>query len=283
MVNMVKHPVLLPKKAHLTDLVIRHFHQHTGHQGSARTHVEICSSGYWIVNGSSLIGHHISKCVTCRKLRASPQQQVMAELPTDRFEQVPPFTFSAVDYFGPFYIKEGRKEMKRYGVLFTCMASRAIHLEIATSLTTDSFLNAYRRFVCRRRPIQQLRSDQGTNFVGAKNELEAALHEMNHNKIQRELLKDNCDWFAWKMNVPHASHMGGVWERQIKTVWSVLTRLLENHGNQLDDESLRTRCLLQEMLASSTATSRRILAVLEKELPTVPPDQTEVDHAYEER
>ena len=120
-------------------------------------------------------------------------------------------------------------------------------------------------------------------YRNPKNELEAALHEMNHNKIQRELLKDNCDWFAWKMNFPHTSHMGGVWERQIKTVWSVLTRLLENHGNQLDDESLRTRCLLQEMLASSTATSRRILAVLEKELPTVPPDQTEVDHAYEER
>lgn len=78
----VKHPVLLPKKAHLTDLVIRHFHQCTGHQGRARTHAGICSSGYWIVNGSSLIGHHISKCVTCRKLRASPQQQVMAELPT---------------------------------------------------------------------------------------------------------------------------------------------------------------------------------------------------------
>ena len=247
----VKHPVLLPKKAHLTDLVIRHFHQRTGHQGRARTHAEIRSSGYWIVNGSSLIGHHISKCVTCRKLRASPQQQVMAELPTDRFEQVPPFTFSAVDYFGPFYIKEGRKEMKRYGVLFTCMASRAIHLEIATSLTTDSFLNAYRRFVCRRGPIQQLRSDQGTNFVGAKNELEAALHEMNHNKIQRELLKDNCDWFAWKMNVPHASHMGGVWERQIKTVRSVLTGLLENHGNQLDDESLRTLMIEAEAIVNS--------------------------------
>ena len=247
----IKHPVLLPKKAHLTDLVIRHFHQRTGHQGRARTHAGIRSSGYWIVNGSSLIGHHISKCVTCRKLRASPQQQVMAELPTDRFEQVPPFTFSAVDYFGPFYIKEGRKEMKRYGVLFTCMASRAIHLEIATSLTTDSFLNAYRRFVCRRGPIQQLRSDQGTNFVGAKNELEAALHEMNHNKIQRELLKDNCDWFAWKMNVPHASHMGGVWERQIKTVRSVLTGLLENHGNQLDDESLRTLMIEAEAIVNS--------------------------------
>ena len=247
----VKHPVLLPKKAHLTNLVIRHFHQRSGHQGRSRTHAEIRSSGFWIVNGSSLVGHHISECVTCRKLRSAPQQQMMAELPTDRFEEAPPFTFSAVDYFGPFRIREGRKEMKRYGVLFTCMASRAIHLEIATSLTTDSFLNAYRRFVCRRGPIQQLRSDQGTNFVGAKNELQAALNEMNHEKIQRELLKDDCDWFAWKMNVPHASHMGGVWERQIRTVRSVLTGLLQSHGSQLDDESLRTLMIEAEAIVNS--------------------------------
>ena len=247
----VKHPVLLPKKAHLTNLIIRHFHQRSGHQGRPRTHAEIRSSGFWIVNGSSLVGQHISKCVTCRKLRAAPQQQMMAELPTDRLEQVPPFTFSAVDYFGSFYIREGRKEMKRYGVLFTCMASRAIHLEIATLLTTDSFLNTYRRFVCRRGPIQQLRSDQGTNFVGAKNEMQAALNEMNHEKIQRELLKDNCDWFAWKMNVPHASHMGGVWERQIRTVRSVLTGLLQSHGSQLDDESLRTLTIEAEAIVNS--------------------------------
>ena len=84
--------------------------------------------------------------VTCRKLRAVPQQQMMAELSTDRLEQVPPFTFSTVNCFGPFYIREGPKEMKRYRVLFTCMASCA--------LTTDSFLNAYRCFVCRRGPSQ---------------------------------------------------------------------------------------------------------------------------------
>ena len=141
--------------------------------------------------------------------------------------------------------------MKHYGVLFTCMASRAIHLETATSLTTDSFLNAYRRFVCRRGPVQQLRSDQGTNFVGAKNELEAALLEMNHDVIQRELLKDSCDWFTWKMNVPHSSHTGGVWERQICTVRSVLSGLLQNHGSQLDDESLRTLTIEVEAIVNS--------------------------------
>ena len=203
------------------------------------------------MDGSSIVGHHISKCVTCRKLRAAPQQQKMADLPSDRLEQVAPFTFSAVDYFGPFYIKEGRKELKRYGVLFTCMASRAIHLETASSLTTDSFLNAYRRFVCRRGPVQQLRSDQGTNFVGAKNELEAALREMNQDKIRRELLKSGCDWFSWKMNAPHSSHMGGVWERQIRTVRSVLTGLLQNHASQLDDESLRTLMIEVEAIVNS--------------------------------
>lgn len=203
------------------------------------------------MNGSSLVGHHISKCVICRKLRAAPQQQLMVELPTDRLEQVPPFTFSTVDYFGPFYIREVRKEIKRYGVLFTCRASHAIHLKIAVLLTTDSFLNAYRRFVCRRGPIQQLRSDQGTNFVGAKNKLQAALNEMNHEKMQRELLRDNCDWFTWKMNVPHASHMGGMWERQIRTVRSVLTGLLQSHGSQLDDESLRTLMTEAEAIVKS--------------------------------
>ena len=121
--------------------------------------------------------------------------------------------------------------MKRYGVLFTCMASRAIHLETASSLTTDSFLNAYRRFACHCGPAQQLRSNQGTNFAGAKNELEAAVCEMNQDKIRRELLKSGCDWFSWKMNAPHSSHMGGVCERQIHTVRSVLTGLLQNHAS----------------------------------------------------
>ena len=127
----------------------------------------------------------------------------MAELPDDRVEPAPPFSNCAVDYFVLLVIKEGRKEQKRYGVLFTCMASRAIHLEVAATLETDSFINALRRFICRRGPIRQLRSDQGTNFVGARRELKEALDELNHTKIRSELQRHGCDWFqVFKLNVP---------------------------------------------------------------------------------
>jgi len=103
-----------------------------------------------------------------------------------------------------------------------------------------SFLNAYRQFVGRRGPVRHLRSDQGTNFVGAKNELQQALSTLHHEKIQQELAKRNCDWIDFKMNVPEASHMGGTWERQIRTVRNVLSTLLTQHAAQLDDETLRT-------------------------------------------
>ena len=146
--------------------------------------------------------------------------------------------FCAVDFFGPFSIKEGRKEMKRYRVLFMCLALRAIHLETSTSLETDTFINALRHFICRRGPIHQLRSDQGTDFVGAKHELKAALAELDHKRIKAELLQENCDWFTFAMNVPSSSHMGAVWKWQIRTVRSVLSLLLQNNGLQLDDESL---------------------------------------------
>ena len=79
-------------------------------------------------------------------------------------------------------------------------------------------MNAYRCFVSRRGLVRQIRSDQGTNFVGARNELQQALFEMDHDKLRTQLLKRNCDWVEYKMNFPHSSHMGGAWERQTRTV-----------------------------------------------------------------
>ena len=90
----------------------------------------------------------------------------MADLPEDRVTpDDPPFTYVGMDYFGPFEIKRGRSLVKRYGVVFTCLSTRAIHLEKADSLDTDSCINAIRRFVARRGQVQEVRSDNGTNLV----------------------------------------------------------------------------------------------------------------------
>ena len=247
----VKHPCILPKKSHVTELIICHFHQKVAHQGRGMTHNSIRSSGFWIIGGSSVVSSHISKCVRCRKTRGVLQNQRMADLPEDRLEPSPPFTYSAVDYFGPWLVKEGRKNVKRYLVLFTCLVSRAVHLETAISLDTSSFLNAYRRFIGRRGPVRQLRSDCGTNFVGSKTELQSALSEMDVDKLKQRLLEENCDLISSRMNVPHASHMGGSWERQIRTVRSVISGLLDSHGEQLDDESLRTFMVEAEAIINS--------------------------------
>ena len=151
----VKHPVLLPREGHVSWLMARCLHETANHQGH-----EIRASGYWIIGCSALVSKVIHACTTCRKLRARTAEQKMADLQWDRVTPSPHFTHCAVDYFGPFYMKEGRKELKRYGVLFTCLASRAIHLEVAYNLETDSYINALRRFTCRRGPVRQMRSDE---------------------------------------------------------------------------------------------------------------------------
>ena len=247
----IKFPILLPRDGHITKLLVQYFHKICKHQGRTTTLNELRSNGYWIIGGTSSVSHYILSCIRCRKLRGPAQSQKMSDLPEDRLHQAPPFTYCAVDYFGPWIVKDKRKELKRYGVLFTCMASRAIHLEVAHSLETDSFIQALRRFICRRGPIRQMRSDQGTNFVGAKKELKEALSELDQDKIGKELLQDNCDWFSFKMNVPSASHMGGVWERQIRSVRNVLSVLLDDNGTQLDDESLSTFMCEAEAILNS--------------------------------
>ena len=245
------HPVVLPRTGHITRLIVDHCHRGTHHAGRGMTIAEIRSAGYWIVGVRGAVSRHILNCVACKKIRGTPQGQKMSDLPEDRLNPAEPFTYSAVDLFGPFYVKERRSELKRWGVMFTCMASRAVHIETANTLSTDSFLNAFRRFVGRRGPVRTLRCDRGTNFVGGKKALEDALKEMDTDKIRRELLKTNCDWVEFEMNVPCASHMGGAWERMIRSARASLSAVLTSHAEQLDDEVLRTVMVEVEAVINS--------------------------------
>lgn len=164
----------------------------------------------------------------------------MSDLPEDRMETAPPFPYCGMDCFGPFYVKEGRKELKRYGLLLTCMCSRVVHIEMLDDLTTDAFNNALRSFIDIRGMVRQIRSDQGTNFIGARRECAEALTEMN----QEELKGLGCEFI---MNPPASSHMGGVWERQIRTIGSAPASNLEQSAKQLNCCSLQT--VLYEVMA----------------------------------
>ena len=127
--------------------------------------------------------------------------------------------------------------MKRYGALFTCLASRAVHIEVADSFETDSFINAMTRFICRRGSVMEIRCGIGTNFIGVEAELKKVFEEMDDQEIKTELLKENIDWIK---NPACVSNFGGVWERQIRSITSVMNGLIREHGSRLDEESLRT-------------------------------------------
>ena len=163
--DSLKKPVVLPKTSHITELIIRHAQAKTRHSRRGVTLNEPRSNCYWIINGSAAVRRFISRCVRCRYPRGTAGEQKMANLPISRAEPTPPFSYCAMDSFGPWYVKEGRREVKRYGTLFTCMARRAIHIEVAHSMETDSFLQALQRVIARKGLIRDLRNDQGTHFV----------------------------------------------------------------------------------------------------------------------
>lgn len=232
-----KHPMIIPKDHHITRMIIAHHHEQVKHQGRGITLNEIRSNGYWIPGMNRAVASYVHQCVKCRKLRGSVEEQRMADLPSERVDPSPPFTYCGMDCFGPFFTKQGRKVNKRYGLLFTCLCCRAIHIEMVNDMSADAFINGLRCFVSIRGAVRQIRCDQGSNFVGAKNEMYNALKQMDVNHLTAFLAERQCDFI---MNAPHSSHVGGVWERQIRTVRNVLRSTLSLSPGRLDDACLRT-------------------------------------------
>ena len=168
-----KHPVLIPKKNHVADLITRHYHTQVHHQGRQITHGAIRQAGYWLIGGHNTVARELNKCVTCKKLRGPVIQQRMPDLPADRTEVAPPFTNVGFDVFGPWMIRSrkargGAANSKRWGLVITCLSSRAIHIELLESMDASSFICALRRFFAFRGPVSILRCDRGTNFIGGK-------------------------------------------------------------------------------------------------------------------
>ena len=138
-------------------------------------------------------------------------------------------------YFGPMLVKQGRSSVKRYGCIFTCLTTRTIHIEIAHSLELDSFLCSLHRFINRRGKPEKLFNDNGTNFHGGNRELKDSIANWNQNQLNNEMIQKDIEW---RFNHPTASHMGGVWERMIRSARRVLKALINEQ--LVTDETLST-------------------------------------------
>ena len=169
----------------------------------------------------------------------------MADLPAARVAvDLPPFTNVGVDYFGPVNTRYRRGTVKRWVCLFTCLVTRAVHLEVAFDMSADSFLMAFHRFTARRGKPAVVHSDNGSNFVAAERELRDEVKTINSEKVKSSMLLEAIDW---RFTPPYAPHMGGVWERMVQSVKSTLKALITS------------RLLTDEELLSFTAEAERIV------------------------
>ena len=216
-----KHPIMLPKDSAFTKLLINYAHQQTLHDGRQLTHSYLLHA-FWVIHAKVAIRSTLKNCVRCTRFEARPKPQLMGDLPPQRIEEARPFLHSRVDYAGPINIHttkgRGHRAYKGYICIFVCLAIKAVHIEIASDLTTAAFLAAYKRFVARRGRCAELLSDNGTNFRGADAELSRLFKEASTPQGVAQHLEN--DGTTWNYIAPGTPHFGGLWEAAVKsTKW----------------------------------------------------------------
>ncbi|XP_029170489.1 uncharacterized protein LOC114940134 [Nylanderia fulva] len=234
-----KHPILLTSHP-LIMLLIRDAHVRSLHAGYQLT-LSILKQEYLILRARTLVKAVIHRCVTCAREQASRPTQLMGQLPRARVTvSSRAFQYCGVDFAGPIDTRassgRGIKSIKTYIAVFICLATRAIHLELVGGYSTHDFLNAYTRFCARRGLPSDMYSDNGTNFIGAEQELARA-----YNDALRDpdfLNQTASDKVSWHFMPPHAPHFGGLWEAGVRSVKYHLRRILGAH--KLTFEELTT-------------------------------------------
>ena len=231
-----KFPILLPKKHHLTDIIIDHYHFLSGHSGSHHTLSKIRTK-YWILHGLSAVSSRLLHCRKCRRWKGSVGKQFLSDLPADRIEPYRKcWTAVGVDLAGPFKVKVARHMEKRYVCVFTDLAVRCVHFEVVYSLDTSSFIKAIIRFISHRSVFpKDIYCDNGTNLVGAEREIREIISGWNQKQISDELSRSHIQWH---FNAPGCSHAGGVYERMFRTLRKCMLSMTE--GVTLKDEDFLT-------------------------------------------
>ena len=243
-------PILIPKESPLSRLIIVDVHLKMLHAGANATLAEI-RRNFWIIQAKTLIRKHIHSCIKCFRYNSRMQASLMGELPEERITPSPPFTHTGVDFTGAFTVKDfqTKETFKCYMALFVCFSTKAIHLELVSSLSTPACTAALRRFVARRGAPVRMYSDNGTNFVGTANELKL-LEVLSQDHTKESLPNLAIDLGSqWFMIPPGSPHWGGLWESGIKSAKRHLKKTMGN--NVLNYEELATLiCDIESILNS---------------------------------
>ncbi|XP_061729164.1 uncharacterized protein LOC133534091 [Cydia pomonella] len=232
--GLEKQPIILDGRHQIIRLLIERAHKEAGHANNERV-VNDLRQLYWIIHLRPTVRMVAGKCRLCVLRRAQPKVPAMGDLPLARIQPYKrPFTNTAVDLFGPLTVTIGRRHEKRWVALFTCLTTRAIHLEIVHSLSTDSAIMALRRLAARRGWPAVIYRDNATNFRGADVELRNAYKEwlpaLREFGVQHNV--------TWKFIPPGAPNQGGAWERLVRSVKNALTATL--HTKAPKEELLLT-------------------------------------------
>lgn len=225
----MKSPIILHHKCNLAKLIVIDAHLRTLHGRNSLT-LNVVHQKYWILRAKNLVKKILRLCKPCFTQTARPMTPLMGNLPQCRVNPSRPFLTSGVDFCGPFTLKlySGRctKTCKAYISVFLCMVTKAIHLELVSSLSSAAFLAAFKRFTSRRGHCKDIWSDCGTNFIGASKELDLAFKNSKSTVVEEiaQLLAN--DSTTWHFIPPGAPHFGGLWEAGVKSVKGHLKRVV---------------------------------------------------------
>ncbi|KAI5720304.1 hypothetical protein M8J77_004768 [Diaphorina citri] len=249
-----KHPIILPKKHPVVNLIIDFHHVSNLHTGPSLL-LAILRKKYWILSGRDIVRRRVKSCNHCFRLNPKPTFPLMADLPPFRVQETKSaFSHTGIDFAGPFHItlakRRGIKSQKSYLCLFICLVTKAIHLELVSDLSTVMFMAALKRFVSRRGPVSVIYTDNGTNFIGCKNELDELYKLLSSPDYSKQLAETlTFHEIEWKFLPPTASHFAGIWEANIK---STKTHLYKAIGKQiLTYEELSTVLVQIESILNS--------------------------------
>ena len=212
------HPILLHSEHHFTALVVNYCYKKVMHGGVKDTLTEL-RSRFWIIRGRCFVRKLLHQCVVCRKIDGKPYSHVPPPpLPDFRVVQSPPFAFTGLDYAGPLYLKGTGNKV--WICLFTCCATRAVHLDLVVDMTATSFISCFRRFTARRGVPRKLISDNSKTFKAASKTIFAML---SHPDVEKFFLGMRIEW---SFNLEKAPWWGGFFERLIGSTKRCLKRVI---------------------------------------------------------